>query len=336
MTFRMMLILGVLLANAAAPALSVEPFTKHSQDEKVSAELAEADTSRATNTTIKTKATEETSVTIPAETNDAAKKTANGPTDAQIRDWNAPIKGFHPIKRMLRPLWRLRQEAIGLKADISALQKPMAGLQPAFTSLEGQMTGVQNEMRTMGKALTDVNSNLHQLSGDLTELRHLHPTLQKVDRELSGLGNIGQDIRAVTGVRNDIRVAVSHLKKLQTPIENLQAPLLSVSKPLATVEGQLIDVNGKVVRVHTQLVQMESQIDDLIHQMRDLRDPMTGVSSPLSDVRGQLDSLNKLLTIILYMVAAVVVGTFFFGIFFVAVVFKLRGRIGNFISEKSL
>ena len=78
---------------------------------------------------------------------------------------------------------------------------------------------------------------------------------------------------------------------------------------------------------------MGSQIGELITQMKELRDPMNSVSSPLTEVRGQLDSLNKLLTIILFAVAAVAIGVFAFGIFAVAVAFRLRGRIGNLLSD---
>ncbi len=72
------------------------------------------------------------------------------PSEQQIKDWNAPIKGFHPIKRMMRPLWKLRQEARSLEGNIMELQKPMSGLQPAFASMESRMGGVQDELKSMG------------------------------------------------------------------------------------------------------------------------------------------------------------------------------------------
>ncbi len=106
------------------------------------------------------------------------------PTEQQIRDWNAPIKGFHPIKRMMRPLWKLRQEARSLESNIVDLQKPMMGLQPAFASMESQMGGVQDELKLMGKELSGVNGNSGKLSGDLTHLKELSPTLARVNHEL--------------------------------------------------------------------------------------------------------------------------------------------------------
>ncbi len=61
---------------------------------------------------------------------------------------------------------------------------------------------------------------------------------------------------------------------------------------------------------------------------------MDGVSSPLSEVRGQLDSLNKLLTIILFAVAAVAVGVFVFGLIFLGLAFKMRNKISQLLADR--
>lgn len=68
--------------------------------------------------------------------------------------------------------------------------------------------------------------------------------------------------------------------------------------------------------------------------MQGLRQPMDGVSSPLSEVRGQLDSLNKLLTIILFAVAAVAVGVFVFGLIFLGLAFKMRNKISQLLADR--
>lgn len=287
-----------------------------------------------------------TSVTIPVAEPTSPKPSGNRkgadvvrpgetkPTEQQIKDWNAPIKGFHPIKRMMRPLWKLRQEARSLEGNIMDLQKPMSGLQPAFASMESRMGGVQDELKSMGKELSGVNGNLHRLSGDLTHLKELSPTLVRVSDELQSLSGITHDLKELKGVRSDIRTATGHMQRLQDPLADLKGPLTSVTKPLATVQDQLTTVNGKVVRVHTQLVQMESQIAELIHEMKGLRQPMHGVSHPLTDVSAQLDSLNKLLTIILYAVATVAISMFVFGLIFIALAVKLRSKIAQVIADR--
>src|SRR6187455_424936 len=53
------------------------------------------------------------------------------PTAEQLRKWNAPIPWYHPLKRLMRPVWKLQQRAVQLEEQMMTLEAPMAKLQPS-------------------------------------------------------------------------------------------------------------------------------------------------------------------------------------------------------------
>ncbi len=65
-------------------------------------------------------------------------------------------------QKIVRPIWKLRQEAQDLQDNIIKLQGPMDKLQPAFNSLEKKMQGVESGMGGMLNELKSMNESLLQ------------------------------------------------------------------------------------------------------------------------------------------------------------------------------
>jgi hypothetical protein len=113
-----------------------------------------------------------------------------------------PIKGFHPIKKLMRPVENLEGMSIKLEQQIMKLEGPIAGLQPPMRNLEGKMTTVDTEIKSMQTKLTGMQSQ-------------------------------------VDGVRSDLKAMREQIAKLQEPIEGLRKPIATVGKPLEQVQQQL-------------------------------------------------------------------------------------------------
>jgi len=113
-----------------------------------------------------------------------------------------PIKGFHPIKRLLQPVENLEGMSIKLEQQIMKLEGPIAGLQPPMLNLQKKMTGVDEQIGTMQG----------RLNGMQTE---------------------------VVGVRSDIAGMRKDIEALREPIVALRGPIGNVAKPLEAVQQQL-------------------------------------------------------------------------------------------------
>ncbi|HEY9714754.1 MAG TPA: hypothetical protein V6C72_14900, partial [Chroococcales cyanobacterium] len=114
----------------------------------------------------------------------------------------APIKGFHPIKKLLRPVENLEGMTIKLEQQIMKLEGPIAALQPPMIHLQKKMTGVDEQLHSMQG----------QLNGMQTE---------------------------VTGVRTDIAGMRKDIQALKKPIVALKGPIGTVAKPLEKLQAQL-------------------------------------------------------------------------------------------------
>jgi chromosome segregation ATPase len=113
-----------------------------------------------------------------------------------------PIKGFHPIKKLLRPVENLEGMSIKLEQQIMKLEGPIAGLQPPMINLQHKMDGVRGSI-----------GNMHsQLDGMQAQLQ---------------------------GVRSDIAGMRKDIESLKTPIQHLEGPIANVSKPLEELEVRL-------------------------------------------------------------------------------------------------
>ncbi|HEY9757491.1 MAG TPA: hypothetical protein V6C97_20145 [Oculatellaceae cyanobacterium] len=113
-----------------------------------------------------------------------------------------PIKGFHPIKKLLRPVENLEGMSIKLEQQIMKLEGPIASLQPPMIKLQHKMDGVQG---SIGNMHTQLDGMQGQLSGVRTD---------------------------IAGMRKDI-------ESLKTPIQHLEGPIANVSRPLEQLEVRL-------------------------------------------------------------------------------------------------
>lgn len=113
-----------------------------------------------------------------------------------------PIKGFHPIKRALRPIEEMQLMVVKLQQQIMRLEGPIAGLNPPMVKLQGNMKVVDQRMANMEKQLNAMQSQ-------------------------------------VVGVRSDIGGMREQIAKLEKPITKLEKPIASVAEPLEEVRAQL-------------------------------------------------------------------------------------------------
>ncbi len=112
------------------------------------------------------------------------------------------IKGFHPIKKLLRPVENLEGMTIKLEQQIMKLEGPIAALQPPMLGLQKKMTGVEGQIGGM-------QGRLNSMQGE------------------------------VTGVRSDLATMRKDIESLKEPIQGLRGPIGTVAKPLEAVERQL-------------------------------------------------------------------------------------------------
>lgn len=226
------------------------------------------------------------------------------PTEKQMQDWNAPIKGFHPIKRIVRPIWKLRQEAVELQEHIAGLRKPMDGLQPAFNSLEGKMSAVDSRMSSVLGELSGVNGSLNQLTVQMSKIDdELPAVVTGVRDDMKEVMKVRQDLREVTKVRNDLQTIGNQMKRLEGPLNQIQGPINAVIKPLASVQANVAGVSGQMSGVQTQIANMQQDLDAMNKEMKEIREPLSAVAAPLSDVRSQLKELNSLLVTLVWITA---------------------------------
>jgi len=113
-----------------------------------------------------------------------------------------PIKGFHPIKKLLRPVENLGTSAVKMQQQIMRLEGPIAALHPPMTHLEEKMGSVNGTMNKMQDQVTGVSGQMK-------------------------------------GVRQDLANMQKDVAQLKAPILAIQKPLVGVAKPLDRVKVQL-------------------------------------------------------------------------------------------------
>jgi hypothetical protein len=115
---------------------------------------------------------------------------------------SAPIKGFHPIKRLLQPIENLEGSSIKLEQQMVKLEGPIAAMHPP-------MVGIKNKM-------SDVNGTMNKMQDQV----------HGVDAQMKG-------------VRSDLAKMHTEVSNLKGPILAIQRPLADVEGPLARVKRQL-------------------------------------------------------------------------------------------------
>ncbi|MBU6454258.1 MAG: hypothetical protein KGS72_20945 [Cyanobacteria bacterium REEB67] len=113
-----------------------------------------------------------------------------------------PIKGFHPIKKLLRPVEELGAMSVQIEQQLMKMEGPVAALHPPMINLE--------------KHMTSVNATMEHMQG-------------QVDGVTSQMSGVREDL---AGMRKD----VNDLKK---PILTIQKPLVGVAQPLEKLQVRL-------------------------------------------------------------------------------------------------
>jgi prefoldin subunit 5 len=121
-----------------------------------------------------------------------------------------PIKGFHPIKKLLRPVENLEGMSIKLEQQIMKLEGPIAALQPPMQSLQKQMIIVDGQIGTM------------------------HGQLDSMQTQ-------------VQGVRSDLAGMKQEIKELKAPIVSLEKPIAGVATPLEDLNTKLNYILGAIL-----------------------------------------------------------------------------------------
>jgi peptidoglycan hydrolase CwlO-like protein len=138
------------------------------------------------------------------------------PKDLQPPASDVPIRGFHPIKKMLQPIERLEKNSVQLEQQIMKLEGPIAGLQEPMLGLQKRMGSVEQRMLGVQEEISVVGSRADQVS--------------------SKIANISEQ---VSGVRNDLSDMRQRITNLSGPIKALQQPLVDVAQPLGMVNSEL-------------------------------------------------------------------------------------------------
>lgn len=134
-----------------------------------------------------------------------------------------PIKGFHPIKRLLRPIEQLQAQSIRLEQQIMHLEGPIASLQTPMLDLHERMGVVDNRVYIMYNRLGAVH----------TRLGEMHDQLGGMKKGLDGVQ------LQVSGAREDLTSMREDIAELKKTVKILQGPLSDVAGPLQGVQNQL-------------------------------------------------------------------------------------------------
>lgn len=148
-------------------------------------------------------------------------------SDLQPPAEDPPIKGFHPIKKLLRPVIRLGKSSVQIQQSMMQLEGPIAGLQPSMTALDQKMTNVDSQMVHMQKQLEKMGDNVD----------HINAGLNKVGNRVD---EVRQDI---SGMTEQVRHLIVPIRALQKPLHELMEPLRDVTKPMSQVHGQLAELH---------------------------------------------------------------------------------------------
>ena len=207
------MLLAVSLLTFCSPVVTAGTLNKHEQNEKESAKDSNIAEAQKLNGTENSKNKKEGAV--PVDASPAKKKSASETANVvnQVPGVNVkkedleppstpPIKGFHPIKKLLQPVENLEGMSIKLEQQIMKLEAPIAALQPPMLSLQKKMTGVDDQIGSMQSRLDSMESQ-------------------------------------VTGVRSDLAGMRKEISELKAPIVSLQKPIAGVATPLEDLNTKL-------------------------------------------------------------------------------------------------
>src|ERR1700679_2565660 len=91
---------------------------------------------------------------------------------------SAPIKGFHPIKRLLQPIEnledssiKLEQQMVKLEGPIAAMHKPMVGIKDKMSDVNSTMNQMQDQVNGVDGQMKGVRSDLAKMHSEITRLK---------------------------------------------------------------------------------------------------------------------------------------------------------------------
>jgi hypothetical protein len=158
-----------------------------------------------------------------------------------------PIKGFHPIKRIMQPVEKLAKQSVQLGQQVMRLEGPIAGLQSPMlqlrdnmVSVQGSMSGMQGSIKGMQGSVSNVRGDMHTIGGQIGNVR-------------GDLTNVRGDL---TAVRSDLSGMRARIGQLEKPIRELKEPIVSLNKPIQAVAQP-------VTGVQHQLLSVEKELGDL-------------------------------------------------------------------------
>jgi len=239
--------------------------------------------------------------------------TAYQPTEKQLHEWNTPIKGFHPIKRITRPLWKLRQSTSSLEQRLIGLEQPMNKLQPSVAGLEKRLETMDKSLAGLSIKMDSLDTNLPILNDGMNQVTE---QLKHVRTEVHSIVGIRRDLAELNKGKKDLKTLSGQIKTLGSSLKELQQPMLSMATPLNQIHYQLLETKGdftnmdsELDKLRNQIATMNSQIADLKGSLGQLKEPVLTINRPLNQVHSDLAELNGILhTLLLAVLAVGVVG----------------------------
>jgi peptidoglycan hydrolase CwlO-like protein len=244
-----LLALTTLISCTTAPSFSKNPDAASSEVRSQSAVLVE----------------DKPSAQIPVNTSKPEEDVAKVPTAADVQTAKAaskipgvnvdphlmaqpvldpPIKGFHPIKRIMRPVENLAKQSVALGQQIMRLEGPIASLQPSMLGLEKRMSKVQDEMTAVQNKMMQMQVNLNSVQSQVSGVR-------------GDMHSIGGQMNGVRGDLSGMRTRIVDLQKpikdLRGPIVRLHDPIKAVADPVSQVQQRLSSVEGQLADLKTLL-----------------------------------------------------------------------------------
>ena len=217
----------------------------------------------------------------------------DAPTATQMQEWNTPLKGFHPIKSVTRPIWKLRREVLDLQGNIVTLQRPMSGLQPAFNTLEDKMSQVDTSITRISDHLGALDKQMTQMENEVSGARKEMHAVVGIRNDLREMMKVREDLKEIPKIRGEMHQMGKQMKSLEIPLSQLQTPMVSLMEPIKGVHSNLSTLQQQMTSVQSQITDMRQDIRSTSERMKEMQAPMTAVCEPLNELRSELKELNS-------------------------------------------
>ncbi len=249
------------------------------------------------------------------------------PTEKQMAEWNKPIRGIHPIKRIVRPIWKLKQQAAELQTHIIELRRPIDSLQPTFARMEVKIAQADEQMLDIRGQLTRMNANLNEVAIYLPKVQGLSQTLGIVREDLRSVLTLREDIRGVSAMRADILSMSKQMKELEKPLHAVQQPMIALISPMESIQHQVAQIGDKMSTVQAEVTLTREQLISVHQKIEEVKKPLNDVAQPLAEVRGELKELNRLLRTVLLISVALISSAMVAVVIGITFLYRMKDRI---------